>query len=119
MNDFNTDHFVRRLVGETLFFDEEYGVGGNLSLVDERNGKEMFVSAYLPDSGEFVIEEATEWEDYEPGSDDDIGYALAVDSKEYGAYQTPEEIAQALMLLARDHNLMPSITLRFEEDEEE
>ncbi len=119
MTEFNTDQFLRRLIGETLFFDEEYGVGGNLSLIDEQNSKELFVSAYLPDSGEFVIEEATEWEDYEAGADDDIGYALAVDSKEHGAYQTPDEVADALMALARDRNLMPSITLRFEEDEEE
>ena len=75
------------------------------------------MASYLPEEGLFIVEEATEWEDYTPGEDDEIGYALAVDSAEHGTYETPEEAAEVLLQLARDQALLPSITLLFEEDE--
>lgn len=118
MNAFNLESFTRRLLSETLFYDEEYGALGNLSLIDTAGGRERYVAAYLPEEQLFVIEEATEWEnaeDVEP--DEEIGYALAVDSKEVGSYETPEEAADVLLRLAREQNLLPSITLLFEEDE--
>ena len=117
MTDFNLDQFTRRLISEALFYDEEYGALGNLSLIDSAAGKELFVASYQPEEGIFVIEEATEWEDYNPDENDEIGYVLAVDSDEYGTYETPEEAAEALLALARDQGLLPSITLLFEEDE--
>lgn len=117
MNEFNAETFMRRLIGETLFYDEEYGALGNLSLVDLTQSRERYVASYVPDAGNFLIEEATEWEEYEPGQDDDIGYSLAVDSKEYGTYETPEEASDVLLRLAMEHSLLPSITLLFEEDE--
>ncbi len=117
MKEFNAEHFMRRLIAETLFYDEEYGALGNLSLIDEGQSRERFVASYIPDAGDFLIEEATEWEEYEPGEDDDIGYSLAVDSNEHGTYDTPEEAAEVLLRLAMEHNLVPSITLLFEEDE--
>jgi hypothetical protein len=40
-----------------------------------------------------------------------------VDSREHGTYDTPDEAAAALLDLARKHNLAPSITLLFEEDD--
>jgi len=116
MKPFNLEHFTRRLLAETLFYDEEYGAIGSLSLVDTNSEKERFIASFMPEDGSFVIEEATEWED---GSTDDeeIGYALAVDSKEHAAFETPEEAADTLLGLATEHSLMPSITLLFEEDE--
>ena len=42
---------------------------------------------------------------------------LAVEFDEYGAYETAEEAAEMLLTLARDQNLLPSITLLFEEDD--
>ncbi len=117
MKEFNADNFTRRLIAETLFYDEEYGALGNLSLIDEAQSRERFVASYIPDTGDFLIEEATEWEELEEGEEDEIGYALAVDSNEYGTYDTPEETADALLALAKQHNLVPSITLLFEEDE--
>ena len=118
MNAFNLEDFARRLIAETLFYDEEYGALGNLSLVDAQGQRERFVAAFLPEEGLFVIEEATEWEDVQDvDPDDEIGYALAVDSQEYKTFKTPEEAAEALLHIAREHNLMPSITLLFEEDE--
>lgn len=117
MKEFNIEHFTRRLITESLFYDEEYGALGNLSLIDPAAGQERYVASYLPEEGLFAIEEATEWEDLDPGEDDEIGYALAVDSEEYGTYETPEEAAEVLLQLARDQDLLPSITLLFEEDE--
>lgn len=117
MKEFNAEHFMRRLIAETLFYDEEYGALGNLSLIDESQSRERFVASYIPDTGDFMVEEATEWEDLEDDEDDEIGYALAVDSNEYGTYDTPEKTAEALLALAKQHNLTPSITLLFEEDE--
>lgn len=117
MANFHLEDFARRLIAETLFYDEEYEALGNLSLVDVSATREAFVASYAPEDGAFVIEEATEWEEYEPGGDDDIGYALAVDSREHGSYDTPDEAAAALLDLARKHNLVPSITLLFEEDD--
>ena len=60
----------------------------------------------------------TRWEtDIDADEDDAIGYALAVDSDEHGAYETAEEAADVLLALAREEGLLPSITLLFEEDE--
>ncbi|MFW5955308.1 MAG: hypothetical protein ACOCSK_01030 [Rhodothermales bacterium] len=117
MKEFNAEHFMRRLIAETLFYDEEYGALGNLSLIDEAASRERYVSSYVPDTGTFLVEEATEWEEPEPDQEDDIGYQLAVDSREVGTFDTPEEAADVLLRLAMEHNLMPSITLLFEEDE--
>ncbi len=116
MEPFNTELFARQLLAESLFYDEEYGALGNLSLVDAEEDKERYIASFMPDDGTFVIEEATEWEAYEASEDDEVGYALAIDSEEYATYETPEETAEALMELAREHNLLPSITLLFEDE---
>lgn len=115
---FNTDHFVLRLIAETLFYDEEYEALGNLSLIDIEEKCERYVASFAPEDGLFVLEEATDWEEYEPGEPDDIGYALAVDSREVGTFDTADEVAEALLKLAREHALAPSITLLFEEEGE-
>ena len=115
---FNTDHFVLRLIAETLFYDEEYEALGNLSLIDTEEKCERYVASFAPEDGLFVLEEATDWEDYEPGEPDDIGYALAVDSREVGTFDTADEVAETLLKLAREHALAPSITLLFEEEGE-
>lgn len=114
---FNIERFTRRLIEETLFYDDEYGAIGNLSLIDPAGRKERFLASYVPDDGTFVIEEATDWEDYAPEEGDEIGYALAVDSKEHRSFDNPEEAAATLLELAREHALLPSVTLLFEEDE--
>jgi len=114
---FNLDDFTRRLIAESLFYDEEYGALGNLSLIDLEAAKERYIASYAPEEGVYLVEEATEWEDdYTPDENDDIGYALAVDSKELGTFNTPEEVAEALLGLARSQGLFPSITLLFDDD---
>ena len=117
MGGFNPDDFTLRLIAETLFYDEEYEALGNLSLIDTDDLQERYVASYAPEDGVFVIEQATEWEEYEPDQADDIGYALAVDSEEIATYGSAEETAAAMLTLAREHELSPSITLLFEEDE--
>ncbi len=117
MSDFDSDQFIVRLIAETLFYDEEYEALGNLSLIDAEEKCERFVASFAPEDGLFVLEEATEWEDYEPGEADDIGYALAVDSRELGTFETAEDVSRQMLNLAREHNLAPSITLLFEEED--
>ncbi len=117
MPPFDNESFTTKLIAETLFYDEEYGALGNLSLIDETARKECFIAAYSPEDDRFIIEEATEWEDYTPSDNDDIGYALAVDSSEYRTYRTAEETAVEVVSLARKNSLTPSITLLFEQDD--
>lgn len=117
MPSFDTESFTVKLLAETLFYDEEYGALGNLSLIDETDLKECFIAAYSPEEDRFIVEEASEWEDYTPSDKDDIGYALAVDSNEYRTFGTAEEAAAEMIALARRNNLTPSITLLFEQDD--
>ncbi len=114
---FDLDTFTRRLIGEALFYDEEYGVGGTLSLVDPDSRQEKYLAAYLPEEDQFVIEEATEWDDYDE-EDDEVGYALATDSREHGQYEDLDACVDQILSLARDKGLQPSLTLRYEEEEE-
>ncbi len=117
MGSYNLGSFSVRLVAETLFYDEEYGALGNLSLIDETGAKERYIAAYSPEDQHFVIDEATEWEQFEPEENDDIGYALANHTSEHGTYQTAEEAAAEVLKLAESHGLTPSITLLFEQDD--
>ncbi len=117
MGTFSLDDFTLRLIAETLFYDEEFEALGNLSLIDTNIFQERYVASYAPEDGVFVIERASEWEEYSPDQADDIGYALAVDSEEVATYGSAEETAVALLTLAREHELVPSVTLLFEEDE--
>ncbi|GAB5518302.1 MAG: hypothetical protein RhofKO_05530 [Rhodothermales bacterium] len=109
--------FALKLIAESLFYDEEYGAVGNLSLIDTDEAQERYIAAYIPEEGAYVIEEGTEWEDYDDDDDDAIGYALAVDSDEYGTYDTPNAAAVALLKLAEEEGLTPSITLLFDDDD--
>lgn len=115
---FDSESFLKRLLGEALFYDEEYFVGGVLSLIDPQGKKERFLAAYLPNDGQFVIEEATEWDDYDE-EDDDIGYAIATDSKEHGLYESVEEVSDVLLALAKEHGLEPSLSLSTDDEDDE
>ena len=118
MATFDMEEFAVRLLAESLFFDEEFGVLGNLSLIDTLQAKEHYVATFLPEDGSFVIERATGWEsDDEVDEDDAIGYALAVESADHGSYESAEECARALLLLAKEDGFLPSVTLYFEDDQ--
>jgi len=114
---FSIEHFARTLLVEALFFDEEYGALGNVSLIDPEQQRERFLASYDPDRDAFLIEEAVEWEDIDADADGEVDYALAVDGAEFKVVESPEEAADALLDLAREHNLTPSFMLLFEEDE--
>ena len=114
---FDPDEFARQLIAESLFYDAEYDAMGTLSLVDPETSRECIIAAYSPDDEMFVVELATEWEEYEVGGEDDIGYALAVDSDELGSYATAEAVADVLIVKARELNLLPSMTMLFSEEE--
>lgn len=118
MADFDDENFTQRLLAETLFYDHEYGLIGNLSLVDIDARREQYIASFMPDDGTFLIEEATAWED-DPAMDEevDVAYALATDSDVYETYDVPEAAAQALLALAREHDLLPSFTPLFEDEE--
>jgi hypothetical protein len=117
-NAFDQENFTQRLIAETLFYDQEYGLIGNLSLIDVDERRERFIASFMPDDGTFLIEEATDWEDM-PDLDEDIevAYALAIDSDVYGEYEVPEVAAEALLSLAAEHDLLPSFTPLFEDEE--
>jgi hypothetical protein len=114
---FSIEQFARHLLMEALFFDEEYGALGNVSLIDQEQKKERFLASYDPEGDQFVIEEAVEWEELDVDEDGEIDYALAVDGNEFGCYPSPEEAADELLKLAREHNLVPSFMLLFDEEE--
>ncbi len=117
MESFSEDNFALRLIAESLFFDAEYDALGTLSLVDLNSCREMVIASFSPEDEMFVVEEATEWESYEPGQEDDIGYALAVDSRELGSFDTAEEASRLILDQARKSNLVPSVTMLFGEEE--
>lgn len=117
MTSFDTEEFARRLIAESLFYDPEYEALGTLSLIDLENARETIIASYSPEDEMFVVEEATKWEDYEAGQEDDIGYALALDSRELGTFETAEEASGLVFEQARRLHLVPSVTMLFEEDE--
>ena len=116
MSEFNLQAFSSKLVAESLFYDEEYGAIGNVSLVSASEKKELYIAYYLPEETNFVIDKVTEWEDYDPNEEGAIGYALATDSDEHMASKSQDEIASEVVVLAAKYNLMPSVSLFFEDD---
>ncbi|HHP7238516.1 MAG TPA: hypothetical protein ACFCU0_08830 [Longibacter sp.] len=115
---FDLENFVHRLIAETLFYDAEYGLVGSLSLIDVEASREMYIASFMPDDGTLLIEEATEWEsDIDLEDETDVAYRLAVESTEYGTYEIPEVASGALLALAEEHDLLPSFTVLFEDEE--
>jgi len=118
MADFDAENFTHRLIAETLFYDHEYGLIGNLSLVDIDARKERYIASFMPDDGTFLIEEATGWEDDAAQNEEvDVAYALATESTVFAEFDVPEAAADALLTLARDNDLLPSFTPLFEDEE--
>lgn len=113
------DHkaFSVRLLSEVLFYDEEYGATGNLSLIDAEAARELYVAFYSPADAEYVIEKATDWEPMDPDEEEGLDYEFASDSKTHMSSDDVKEIAATLLKLAEDENLYPSMSLSFEEDE--
>jgi len=118
MSDFDLDNFTHRLLAESLFYDLEYGLIGSVSLIDHGAEKELYIVSFMPDDGTYMIEEATAWEDPpEMEEEEDVAYALATDSTVHGTYEIPEVAANEVLALAREHDLLPSVTVLFEDEE--
>ncbi len=60
--------------------------------------------------------QAVEWEDLDADEDGVVDYSLAVEGDKLHTFETPEETADALLELAREHGLAPSFMLMFDED---
>ena len=116
MADFDNENFTLRLLTETLFYDTEYGIVGVLSLVDPEERREQYLASYSPEDDAFLIEEATDWEDnIESDEEEEVAYALAIDSVDHGTYDLPEEAAIELLTLAAQKGLLPSFTPYYED----
>jgi hypothetical protein len=117
MPPFDLDNFTHRLLAESLFYDLEYGLVGSVSLIDSDAARERYIVSFMPDDGTYMIEEATAWEDPpELEEDEDVAYALAVESTVYDTYDIPEVAAENTLALAREHDLLPSVTVLFEDE---
>ena len=117
------DKFATVLLAETLFYDEEFGATGYVSLIDEDRELEVYMCAFIPDEGVFGIDEAVKWEDDDDDADDDenedegdVRYLLSTKTKRRASFSTPIEAAEYLISLAREMDLLPSVTLLFEDD---
>jgi hypothetical protein len=118
MPDFDLDNFTHRLLAESLFYDLEYGMVGSVSLIDPDAEREMYIASFMPDDGTYMIEEATDWEDPpDLEGEEDVAYALATNSDVYGTYDIPEVAANTILTLAQEHDLLPSVTVLFEDEE--
>jgi len=118
MPSFDLENFTHRLIAEMLFYDQEYGIVGSLSLVDREAAREAFIVSFMPDDGTYLIEEATAWETERPDAEDDeaVAYALATDSTDHSTYDLPEAAATATLALAEAHDLLPSFAFLFEDE---
>lgn len=115
---FDLENFTHRLLAESLFYDLEYGLIGSVSLIDPEAEQERYIVSFMPDDGTYMIEEATAWEDPpELEDEEDVAYALAIESTVHGTYDIPEVAADATLTLAREHDLLPSVTVLFEDEE--
>lgn len=118
MASFDLENFTHRLLSESLFYDLEYGLIGSVSLIDIEEEKEKYIVSFMPDDGTYMIEEATAWEEPpELEDEEDVAYALAIESTVHGTYEIPEVAANATLTLAREHDLLPSVTVLFEDEE--
>lgn len=115
---FDLENFTHRLLAESLFYDLEYGLVGSVSLIEVDEEREEYIASFMPDDGTYMIEKATAWEDTPVMEDEeDVAYALATESTVYGTYDIPEVAASTLLTLAQNHDLLPSVTVLFEDEE--
>lgn len=108
--DFDPVAFARALLAETLYFDDEHGSIGSVSLVDPDSGKELYMASYDPESESWLLEEAVEWDD-EPVE----GLVMATDGATVADFDDPFDIAGAVLDLAAGEGLSPVFLPLFEE----
>lgn len=108
--------FAGRLLAESLFYDEEFGAIGTVSLINEEVGREAYIAYYIPEEGRYLIDVATDWESFNPNEDEGIGYAFASDTEIHTSSKSQEEVAKKLLSLAIEETLSPSFAVLFEEE---
>lgn len=108
--------FAVVLLSEALFFDEEFGATGYVSLIDEESAREVYMASFVPEEGVFGIDEAVAWDEEDDEDEDEIRYDMATKTKRRASFSTPIEAAEYLLELAERNDLLPSMTLLFEDD---
>jgi hypothetical protein len=114
---FDLSTFTQHLIAESLVFDPEYGVIGHVSLIDPTASREIFIAYFVPEEGVYVIDEGVEWVEPYAEMEEEIGYLFAADTQEHLVSEAVEEIAAALLRLAGERGLYPSVSLAFEDDD--
>ena len=108
--EFDATDFARTLLAETLYFDDEHGSIGSVSLFDAESGQEHFMASYDPDSEGWLIEEANEWDDEAVE-----GLLMATDGELVGEFEDPYDAAGKMIELAAEKGLVPVFLPLFEE----
>lgn len=109
MSESYTDRFAHSLLSGALYYDDEHGSMGSVSLVD-KDGREAYIASFEPEDGAWLIERATAWDDEQT---DDL--LLAVDGEEAGSFDDPADAAEALIRIAKEGDYMPVFMALFEE----
>lgn len=113
-SDFDLTEFSRTLLAETLYYEDNFGLVGSVSLVDPAKSREVYLASFDPEEGQFVVERATAWE---PAEDLRIDYTLASDGNLVGTFERGEGAATQLLDLARREGLIPRFHLLYEDQE--
>lgn len=108
--DFDIAEFAKTLLAETLYFDDEHGSIGSVSLVDPLTGKELYMASFDPESDVWLLEEANEWDDEAVE-----GLIMATDGTSLGEFEDPLECAESLIEIASERALTPVFLPLFEE----
>lgn len=112
MSSFDAETFSQDLLAEMLFYEENFGLIGTVSLVSADDGRERYLASFDPDEGAFILEEATEWA---PGNDDDLAYELAVEGTVVETCAEAATLAEELFARASDENLKPHLQILYED----
>lgn len=112
MSTFDIETFSKELLREMLFYEENFGLIGTISLVDTDAGRERYLASFDPDEGAFILEQATEWA---PLEDDDMAYELAMEGKVIETFTETTAIVDELFARATRENLRPYLQILYED----
>lgn len=115
MGSFDPTAFSRTLLAEALYYEENFGLVGSVSLVDLDERREAYLASFDPEEGQFVIERATQWEQAEELN---LEYTLASDGNLMGAFERAEDAATQLLDLAKREELTPRFHLLYEDTDQ-
>jgi len=106
MSTFTLREFTLCLLVDSIFKEEHFT--SMISLIDTRLEKEMYLMINPLYENKFLIEKAIEWEE-EPVLEEEehIFYCMAIETEDFGMYDTKKEVAEALLSIAEKENLLP------------